>query len=172
MLQFKVLLCRNYLTDFGAGSGQSSTRPKPQARGQQRPAPTRRKQTEASPNDTLSSSVPAASATSIVRSFPTIFPSDIVSLVEKPCSADLNSSAQALRVKLELALSYALLRRQGGPDSVADTEWQSVLRSGQLTAAFEAASGLVRKTRSKTTAAIDDRAIEGMKQLLAAVSVC
>ncbi|KAH9935298.1 uncharacterized protein B0H18DRAFT_1114066 [Fomitopsis serialis] len=171
-LQMRVLLCRNYLTDFGAGPGQSSTRPKPQARGQPRPAPTRRKQPESSPNDNLSSNVPAADTTSISRKFPTILPSEIVTLIESPCSTDINSSAQTLRIKLELALSYTLFRRQNGPDATIEAEWLGVLRDGRLNAAFETASRLVRKTRSKTSAAMDDRAIEGMKQLLAAVTVC
>lgn len=170
MLQFKVLLCKNHLSDFGASSGTSSTRPRPQARGQPRPAPNRRKPSAPSPSeDPASHSVAAASPASVARKFPTIPPSEIISLVGGPCSTDVPSAAQTLRVKLELALAYTLLRRHAGPGE--DPEWQRVLRDGGLAAAFDGAAGLVRKTRSRAAGALDERAIEGMKQLLAAVSV-
>ncbi|KZT70975.1 hypothetical protein DAEQUDRAFT_666961 [Daedalea quercina L-15889] len=168
MLQFKVLLCRHYLTDFAAGSGQNNIRPKPQARGQPRPAPSRRKQAESPFADSTTSNVTAASAASIARKFPAIPSSEILSLIESPCSTDVDGGAQALRVKLELALSYALLRKHVGSDDNVDVEWQGALREGRLNAAFEAASGLVRKP----TTTLDDRTTEGMKQLLAAVVFC
>ncbi|EPS97716.1 hypothetical protein FOMPIDRAFT_1127865 [Fomitopsis schrenkii] len=170
MLQFKVLLCKNHLSDFGAGSGQNSTRPKPQARGQPRPAPNRRKPSEPSLSENPASQAASSSPASVARKFPTIPPSEIISLVESPCSTDVTSAAQTLRVKLELALSYTLLRAHAGPGE--DPEWQRVLRDGRLAAAFDAAVGLVKKTRSRTAGALDERAIEGMKQLLAVVSVC
>lgn len=172
MLQFKVLLCKNHLSDFGASSGTSSARPRPQARGQPRPAPNRRKPSAPSPSaDPASHSVAAvASAPSVARKFPAIPPSEIISLVEGPCSTDVAGAAQTLRVKLELALAYTLLRRHAGPGD--DPEWQRILRDGSLAAAFDGAAGRVRKTRSRAAGPLDERAIEGMKQLLAAVSVC
>ncbi|KAL6310346.1 hypothetical protein BKA93DRAFT_721882 [Sparassis latifolia] len=137
VMQFKLTLCKNYL----AGSSETASRPKPQARAP-RPVPARRKPAGPVSVESSKSSTPALSYASgpVSRKYPTFTASEVLELVNAARSQDQSSDELALRMKWELVLTYALLQKQAG-SGTAGAEWQIMLRDGRLVEALKASAG-------------------------------
>ncbi|EED78146.1 predicted protein [Postia placenta Mad-698-R] len=164
VLQLKLALYKSYLTDFGSGANDDSSRPKPHARAQPRPVAARRRQDSLADGGPVTGS-PAleAHSQSIVRKYPRTSPSEVVELIRKS-PLDVSIRVVSLRVKADLAITYWTLQRQTA--DAADVEWLSIFKTGQVKDAIEAAFAAV----SQSSGCEDDLTIRETRPMVALVS--
>lgn len=142
LLQFKLVLCRGLLKDPMSGiTPNSNSRPKPTARAQPRPLPSRRKRADSVVGGTASTTVtatvdgdrkPSATPATMLRKFPTTSSSDILRIFAASDSSTSDTLA-TLRLQHELVRSFIVAQISEETENPADAAcWH-----GQLIQAIE-----------------------------------
>lgn len=135
--QFKVALCRNYLSRL------SDTKPvrKPASRAAPRPQPARARQASGQDPNVKPNAPSESSTLAVARKYPAVATSDILQLVsntDTAADAEDSEAALTLQFKFQLLCAFGTLQEHQSPK---DADWERAIHGGELSRAVEQGFG-------------------------------